>query len=119
LEIPEVAERWTKIKGAAPTQSDVDALFEDFVPMQIEVLPKYTPLLPGAAEATQTLQKDFGLLLGSTTGFTRPMVDVLETAAAKQGYNPDYTVGGDEVENGTGPQNLFLPASKSAASNRL
>ena len=52
------------------------------------MLRRYTGLLPGAAEATQILQKEFGLLLGSTTGFTRPMVDVLEAAATKQARLP-------------------------------
>lgn len=33
LKIPEVKERWTKIKGKEPSQKDVDALFKDFVPM--------------------------------------------------------------------------------------
>ena len=30
LEIPDVKERWTRIKGHEPTSSDVDTLFEDF-----------------------------------------------------------------------------------------
>jgi hypothetical protein len=33
--MPAVAERWTKIKGKAPDQDDVDAIFKDFVPMQV------------------------------------------------------------------------------------
>jgi len=102
LEMPEVRERWTKVKGSAPTEADVKVLFDDFVPMQVECLPKYTSLLPGAAEATQYMQKSLNMKLGSTTGFTRVMVDVLEKHARNQGYNPDYTVGGDEVENNMG-----------------
>ena len=35
LEMPDVIERWTKAKGKAPDQSDVDAIFKDFVPMQV------------------------------------------------------------------------------------
>lgn len=102
LEIPEVRERWIKAKGSAPTDADVMTLFADFVPMQVECLPQYTSLLPGAAEATQYMQNSLNLKLGSTTGFTRVMVDVLEKHARVQGYNPDYTVGGDEVENNMG-----------------
>jgi hypothetical protein len=30
------------------------------------------------------------------------MVDVLLETAVKSGYNPNFTVGGDEVENGMG-----------------
>jgi phosphonoacetaldehyde hydrolase len=102
LEIPEVKDRWMAKHGKAPTQGDVDMLFADFVPSQVECLPKYVSLLPGAAEATQYMQNTLNMKLGSTTGFTRVMVDVLEKHARKQGYNPDYTVGGDEVENNMG-----------------
>lgn len=102
LEIPDVKKRWIAAKGADPTQADVDAMFADFVPSQVECLPKYASLLPGAAQATKYMQEVLKMKLGSTTGFTRAMVDVLEKHAADQGYNPEYTVGGDEVENGMG-----------------
>ncbi len=102
LEIPKVKESWTFVKGVEPTSNDVDILFKDFVPCQVKCLPKYASLLPGAEEATQYMQKNLKMKLGSTTGFTRVMVDVLEKHARDQGYNPDYTVGGDEVENNMG-----------------
>ena len=66
------------------------------------MLKKYTGLLPGIAEVTQRLQKQ-GIKLGSTTGFVRSMVDILEEEAAKQGYKPDASVAGDEVKNGARP----------------
>jgi len=102
LDMPEVKARWTKIKGAAPTQQDVDDIFADFVPMQLAVIPKYSTMLPGAVDACRIMQKEQNLLLGSTTGFTRAMVDVLLENTAEEGYKPDFTVGGDEVENGMG-----------------
>jgi len=106
LEIPDVRERWTKIKGSAPTSSTVDELFADFVPMQLACLGKYTTLLPGAADTVKTLQNDYKMLVGSTTGFVESMVDVLLADAKKQGYTPDYSVAGDQVENNMG----FRPA---------
>jgi len=54
------------------------------------------------SEVVQRLQKQ-GIKIGSTTGFTRPMVDILEEEAAKQGYRPDASVAGDEVINGARP----------------
>ena len=65
-EVPEIRERWKSIKGAYPDQSDVDAMFADFVPMQLDCLRTYTTLLPGVAEVTQRLQKD-GIKIGSST----------------------------------------------------
>ena len=100
--VDEIKERWKNIHGQYPDQSDVDRMFADFVPLQLDCLRKYTTLLPGVAEVTQRLQKQ-GIKIGSTTGFIRPMVDILEEDAAKQGYKPDASVAGDEVINGARP----------------
>ena len=100
-----VKKRWIRIKGTEPTPEDSYALFQDFVPMQIECLPEYTDLLPGTVEAVNEIKK-MGITIGSTTGFTREMVDVLLAAAQEQGFEPDITVAGDEVENDMG----FRPA---------
>lgn len=101
-EVDEIKERWKRIHGEYPDQTDVDKMFEDFVPIQLDCLRQYTGLLPGVSEVVQRLQKQ-GIKIGSTTGFTRPMVDILEEEAAKQGYRPDASVAGDEVINGARP----------------
>lgn len=106
LEIPAVRDRWTEIKGSAPTAATVDELFTDFVPMQLECLGKYTGLLPGVADTVKTLRNDYKMLVGSTTGFVASMVDVLRSDAEKQGYVLDWSVAGDQVENNMG----FRPA---------
>jgi len=106
LEIDAVRKRWEGVKGnlpnADPMGSDVQTLFKDFVPMQLECLPTYTKLLPGASEAVNYLQKEKGIKIGSTTGFTKVMVDILLEDSAKQGYIPDSSVAGDQVPNNMG-----------------
>ena len=106
-EVPELRHRWKEIKGKDPDQGDVDAMFADFVPMQLDCLRQYTGLLPGVAEVVQRLQKQ-GIKIGSTTGFVRPMVDILEEDAKKQGYVPDASVAGDEVEHGARPKPFMV-----------
>ncbi len=106
-EVPEISHRWKEIKGKDPDQGDVDAMFEDFVPMQLDCLRQYTDLLPGVAEVVQRLQKQ-GIKIGSTTGFVRSMVDILEEDAKGQGYVPDASVAGDEVENGARPKPFMV-----------
>ena len=107
-EVPEIRERWKAVHGKDPDQGDVDRMFADFVPMQLECLRQYTSLLPGVAETTQKLQKDFGIKIGSSTGFVRSMVDILEEDAKKQGYTPDASVAGDEVEHGARPKPFMV-----------
>ncbi len=104
---PVIRERWKGVHGKYPDSSDVETMFADFVPSQVACLPKYTDLLPGVAEVTQRLQKQ-GIKLGVSTGFIRVMVDVLLKEAIKQGFKPDATVAGDEVENGARPKPFMV-----------
>jgi phosphonoacetaldehyde hydrolase len=106
-EVPEIAERWKGVHGKVPGQAEVDAMFADFVPMQLECLREYTGLLPGVAETTQKLQAE-GIKIGSSTGFVRSMVDILEADAKTQGYVPDASVAGDEVEHGARPKPFMV-----------
>ncbi len=105
--VPEIRDRWKKVHDSDPVQSDVDRMFKDFVPMQLECLRRYTTLLPGVADTTKKIQ-DSGIKIGSTTGFLRSMVDILAEDAKVQGYNPDVTVAGDEVINGARPKPFMI-----------
>ena len=102
-EMPEVRKRWHEWHNRYPTDDDVKKMFEDFVPMQIKCLPKYSKLIPGTKNAVYDLKHKYDLQIGMTTGFTREMVDVLSYETRKQGYHPDCTVAGDEVEHGARP----------------
>ncbi|MCH8926569.1 MAG: phosphonoacetaldehyde hydrolase [Proteobacteria bacterium] len=104
---PEIRDRWKGVHGKDPDQGNVDAMFADFVPMQLDCLRQYTTLLPDVAEVTQKFQKE-GIKIGSTTGFVRSMVDILEADAKKQGYVPDASVAGDEVAHGARPKPFMV-----------
>ena len=106
-EDPVIRERWHGVHGRDPDQGDVDRMFADFVPMQLECLRQYTTLLPHVAEVTQKWQSE-GIKVGSSTGFVRSMVDILEEDAKKQGYVPDASVAGDEVEHGARPKPFMV-----------
>ena len=98
-EIPSVRSRFVAKFGREPTQADVDAMFADFVPTQLDLLRKgnYHELLPGVAEVVRGLQQR-GIRIGVTTGFTRDMLDILLAGGATQGFVPDTACAGDEVE---------------------
>ncbi len=104
---PVIRERWKTLKGSYPDQSDVDRMFEDFVPLQLEVLHNHTDLLPGALETCKTLQAQ-GIKIGVSTGFTRPMVEILQAAAEKQGLVLDASVAGDDVIHGARPKPFMV-----------
>jgi phosphonoacetaldehyde hydrolase len=106
-EVPEIRERWKSVHGRYPDQGDVDRMFADFVPLQLDCLRQYSALLPGIAEVAQRLQKR-GIKIGTSTGFIRSMVDILEAEAKKQGYVPDASVAGDDVAHGARPKPFML-----------
>jgi len=107
-EVPAIRDRWRDVHGNDPDQSDVDAMFKDFVPMQVAVLPRYAALLPGVVEMADRLQNGYGIKIGMSTGFTRIMVDVLLDLAKEQKFHPDCTVAGDEVVHGARPSPFMV-----------
>lgn len=94
-----VNERWQQAHGRAPDEQDVQAMFRDFVPLQLNVLANYADLIPGTLDAVKEFRAR-GLKVGSTTGYTREMMDLLQAEAAKRGYVPDATVCAADVPEG-------------------
>ena len=95
--------RWEQIYGKNPTENDVDKMFKDFVPMQLDCLAEYSKILPNVKETVDILRNEHNLKIGLTTGFTRDMVNVLEKNVNAQGVFLDSTVAGDDVQNGYRP----------------
>ena len=107
-EMPGVRQRWKEVYGRYPDQGDVDKMFKESVPIQLDVLSRYTTLIPGTVDTMKILRNEMNLKIGCTTGFIKCMVDILLKDAAKQGYVPDASVAGDEVINGTRPKPFML-----------
>lgn len=98
-QIPRVAAAWREVHGGPCTETDVEAMFQDFIPLQLACLSDYADLVPGCLEAV-SLFKERGLKIGSTTGFTREMGALLFEEAKKKGYEPDSTVCATDVPAG-------------------
>jgi phosphonoacetaldehyde hydrolase len=96
---PTVAEAWQAAHGASASEKDIDSLFEAFVPMQLSVLTEYAGPIPGTIETIEELHRR-KILVGSTTGYIRSMMDILAPKAKENGYDPDCIVCPDEVPSG-------------------
>lgn len=94
-----VSRRWEEVHGKKPTEEDVEAMFQDFVPLQLNVLSRYADLIPGTIEVVAEFRRR-RLMIGSTTGYTHEMTDVLLAEAKKRGYEPDSTVCATDVPAG-------------------
>ncbi|HWQ82930.1 MAG TPA: phosphonoacetaldehyde hydrolase [Anaerolineales bacterium] len=96
---PPVAKAWQAAHGTPASEADVDILFQNFIPMQAAVLKDYAEPVCGVVDLVRELH-DQEIKIGSTTGYTRAMMDVLAPEAARRGYAPDCIVCPDEVPAG-------------------
>lgn len=98
-EIDSVRRRWQETHGRLPDDSDVDAMFADFVPLQLKCLSDYSRLIPGTLEAVAECRRR-GYKIGSTTGYLPEMMAINQKDAERQGYVPDATVSAGQVPAG-------------------
>ncbi|MDP6788718.1 MAG: phosphonoacetaldehyde hydrolase, partial [Rhodospirillales bacterium] len=98
-EIDAVGQRWTEKHGRPPGDDDVEAMFTEFVPLQLACLSDYSDLIPGTLEAVAECRKR-GYKIGSTTGYLPEMMDINLKDAARQGYVSDATVSAGQVPAG-------------------
>jgi len=96
---PEVAQAWKEACGGEISEKDIDAMFSDFVPMQMACLTEYAQVIPGVPQAIAAFHQ-MGLKVGSTTGYTREMMEILVPAAKANGYDPDSWVSATDVPAG-------------------
>ena len=99
----QVAARWLAAHGRLPDDSDVDALYRRFLPLQVQTVEQYSDVIDGVVETVAALRAR-GLAIASTTGYPREVMDVVVRIAKEQGYEADVTVcAGDTPTGRPGP----------------
>ena len=96
---PQVAERYRKAFGRTPTDDDVTAIYQRFMPLQIEKIAEHSALIPGALDTIAQLRVQ-GIKIGSCSGYPKQVMDKVVALAATNGYIADHVVATDEVPNG-------------------
>lgn len=84
-------ERFIKRFGKEPSQTDVLRIYANFETALFESLSHYSKPIKGTVEFAQFLQNE-GIKLGSTTGYTAEMMDIVAPEAAKHGFAPQCIV---------------------------
>jgi beta-phosphoglucomutase-like phosphatase (HAD superfamily) len=64
-------------------------MYAETEPLMVEMIARHAEPVPGLLE-TAAAFRDMGLSIGSTTGYTRPMMEVLMPLARERGYAPDF-----------------------------
>jgi phosphonoacetaldehyde hydrolase len=107
MDDPDISAQWQAKYGSTPTDADVDKIYEIFVPMNEEVVTDYADLVPGALDTIAYLRSN-NVKIGSTTGYTRSIMERVLPRAAEQGYEPDNLVCSDDLPEGRpGPLGMY------------
>jgi phosphonoacetaldehyde hydrolase len=88
LQTPRIATAWQKVRGEAADEAAIDMLYARFLETQQTFLADHATLIPGALEAVADCRRR-GMRIGSTTGYTRELMQVIVPAARAQGLEVD------------------------------
>lgn len=97
----------TMLEGQPHTSEDVDRIYDHFESSLFEVLQDHADPIPGVLDTVEVLRTK-GFQIGSTTGYTAAMMEVVAPLAAKNGYSPDLLICPDDVGGIGRPQPYML-----------
>lgn len=109
--MPAVANAWKTKHGRACQPADIDALYEEFLPLQQLVLTDHSDVIAGVP-ATVEACRHMGLKVGSSTGYVRSLMEVVWDVARRQGYQPDCVACADDVPRGRPAPYLLYEVAK-------
>ncbi|KFI99125.1 phosphonoacetaldehyde hydrolase [Bifidobacterium stellenboschense] len=97
LHMNRIARAWEDAHGAAPTDADTDAVYAHFEPKLLSILDGFADPKPGVVDAVAAL-REAGLKIGSTTGYTDRMMEIVVPKAKENGYDPDFWISPDGTD---------------------
>lgn len=98
-QLPEVTEQWRRLQGRELTEEDIDLLYEEFIPLQLQALPRYGELIPGTLEFLAAM-KGREIKVGATTGYNREMTALVLQKVREQKFVSDAAVCAADVAAG-------------------
>jgi len=105
----EVAARWTAKHGKAPTDDDAERIYSNSLSATLDMLPSCSKMIKGVPQTMNRLRQEFGIKIGSSTGYTSEIMEKLRPLAAAEGYVPDSYVTSDLVTTGRpAPSMIYL-----------
>ncbi|WP_366937311.1 phosphonoacetaldehyde hydrolase [uncultured Allofournierella sp.] len=113
LGMERIAKEWERVHGRKPCDTDVDAVYAQFEPKLFSILDQYAAPKPFAVETAARL-REMGLKIGSTTGYTDAMMNIVVPQAEKQGYAPDFWISPDGVDGKGRPYPYMIFANMKA-----
>lgn len=99
LALPTVQTQWQNLHGRLPDSADVAVLYGLAEGKILATVADSATPTPGLLDAL-TFARQNDLRIGSTTGYTSPLMRKLVPAAARLGYLPEFWIASDQVPEG-------------------
>ena len=99
FKLPSVTEQFKQNYNRNWTEEDVVSIYKEFEKHLFASLEEYTTPIPGVIEVIEKLKRD-GIKIGSTTGYTTAMMDIVLPGAATHGYTTDNCVTSNNLPAG-------------------
>lgn len=97
LQMERISALWKEKYKRAWTENDVDELYSIFEEKLLSILDDFADVKPYVLETIDEL-KNRGIKIGSTTGYTDKMMEIVVPKAKENGYAPDAWFSPDAVE---------------------
>ena len=86
--MPGVGDQWRKVHGRELAPSDIDKMYQDFMPLQVKCIAQHCGLIPGLKDAVADLRRR-GIKLAGTTGYFQEAAELCYATAREQGFATD------------------------------
>jgi phosphonoacetaldehyde hydrolase len=97
--LPSISQQWLSRHGRLPTEADIDSMYRETEKRMSDAIARHAGLIPGLLDTMHYFRKH-RIKVGTSTGYTTPMMTSLVSAARKSGYLPDTIVCASDVPRG-------------------
>lgn len=98
LKMDRINELWEEKYNRSWSEEDVEEIYKISEKKILENVANHSELKPHLLEAVELLRSN-GIKIGSTTGYTDEMMEIVTRVAGEEGYKPDFFVTPNSVEN--------------------
>ncbi len=98
-QLDSVKKQWKAKYDTYPDKGDIDELYMRFEPILFSTLREFARPIEGIIDVVDTL-RNMEIKIGSTSGYTKEMLDIVAEEAEKHGYKPDIRITSEKVGKG-------------------
>lgn len=99
LDMDRVQNEFHQIHGRHSESHDIEKIYSQFEQQIFSILDQHTKVIDGVLTIQDYLRSQ-NIKIGSTTGYTKDMINIVASSAKVQGYDPHFVISADQVSHG-------------------